>query len=71
MDDSVYIIFSRTTWPISKNLNQPIWIFFHVILVFVVVNFSHFRHLLQNHGANLNQTWLKVSLGKGESSFIK
>ena len=35
------------------------------------VNFSHFHLLLQNHWANFNQTWHKVSLGKGDSSLFK
>ena len=30
------------------------------------VNFSHFHLLLQNHWANFNQTWHKVSLGEGD-----
>ena len=43
----------------------------HVIVFHVVVNFSHFHLLLQNHWANFNQTWHKVSLGKGDSSMFK
>ena len=39
-----------------------------VDVVVVVVNFSHFHLLLQNHWANFNQTWNKVSLGEGDSS---
>ena len=39
--------------------------------VVVVVNFSHFHFLLQNHWANFNQTWHKASLGKGDSSLFK
>ena len=39
-----------------------------VIGVGVVVNFSHFHLLLQNHWANFNQTWHKVSLGEEDSS---
>ena len=35
------------------------------------VNFSQFHLLLQNHWANLNQTWHKASLGKGDSSLFK
>ena len=35
------------------------------------VNFSHFHLLLQNHWANYNQTWHKVSLGCGDSSLFK
>ena len=37
----------------------------------VVVNFSHFHLLLQNHWANFNQTWRKASLGKGDWSLFK
>ena len=32
------------------------------------VNFSHFYLLLQNHKANFNQTWHKVSPGVGNSN---
>ena len=35
------------------------------------VNFSNFHLLLQNHWANFNQTWHKVSLGEGDSSLFK
>ena len=35
------------------------------------LNFSYFRLLLRNHCANFNQTWHKVSLGKGDSSLLK
>ena len=31
----------------------------------VVVNFSHFHGLLQNHWTNFNQTWHKASLDEG------
>ena len=41
------------------------------VVVIVVVNFSHFHLLLQNHRANFNQTWQKASLGKGDSSLCK
>ena len=37
----------------------------------IVINFSHFHHLLQNHWVNFNQTWHKASLGKGDSSLFK
>ena len=37
----------------------------------VVVKFSHFLLLLQNHWANFNQTWHKVSLSEGDLSFFK
>ena len=39
--------------------------------VYLSVNFSHFHLLLQNHWANFNQTWHKVSLGEGNSSLFK
>ena len=32
------------------------------VFVVVVVNFSHFQLLLQNHWVNFNQTWHKASL---------
>ena len=38
--------------------------------IVVVVNFSHFHILLQNHWANFNQTWHKAYLGKGDSSLF-
>ena len=37
-----------------------------VVGVVVVLNFSHFRPLLQNHRTNFSQTWRKASLGEGE-----
>ena len=43
----------------------------HVVVVIIVVNFSHFCLLLQNHRANFNQTWHNVSLGKWDSSLFK
>ena len=46
-------------------------LFVVVIVVGVVVNFSHFHLLLQNHWANFNQTWHKASLGEGNSSLFK
>ena len=39
-----------------------------VVVVGVVVNFSHFHLLLQNHWANFNQTWHKASSGEGDCS---
>ena len=36
-----------------------------LVVVVVGVKFSPFHLLLQNHWANLNQTWHKVSLGEG------
>ena len=39
-----------------------------VVIVDVVVIFSHFHLLLQNHWPNFNQTWHKASFGKGNSS---
>ena len=33
--------------------------------------FSHFHLLLQNHWANFNQTWHKVSEGEGDSRLFK
>ena len=42
-----------------------------VVVVVVVVNFSPFHLLLQNHWANFNQTWHKASLGDGDSSLFK
>ena len=42
-----------------------------VVFVVVIVNFSHFHLLLQNHWTNFNQTWHKASLGQGESRMFK
>ena len=42
-----------------------------VIVVVVVLNFSHFHLLLRNHWANFNQTWHKAYLGKGDSILIE
>ena len=39
-----------------------------VDIVVVVVNFSPFHLLLQNHWANFNQTWHKVFMGERDSS---
>ena len=39
--------------------------------VVVVVIFSHFHLLRQNHWANLNQTWHKAFLDEGDSSLFK
>ena len=39
-------------------------------LSFVVVNFSRFRRLLQNHESNFNQTWHTASLGEGDSKWL-
>ena len=36
-----------------------------VVVVVIVVNFSHFHLLLQNHWANFNQTWHKAFWMKG------
>ena len=44
---------------------------FSVVVVVVVVNFSYFLLLLQNHWANFNQTWHKAFMGKGDSSWFK
>ena len=41
------------------------------VVVVVVVNFSHIHILLQNHWANFNQTWYKVSLSEWDSSLFK
>ena len=40
------------------------------VLVGVVVNFSHFHLLLQNHWVNFNQTWHKASLGYEDPSLL-
>ena len=40
------------------------------LVVVVVVNFSHFRLLLQNHWANFKRTYHHASLGEGDSSLL-
>ena len=42
-----------------------------VVFVVVVINFSHFHLLLQNHWANFNQTWHKASLSEGDLILFK
>ena len=42
-----------------------------LVVVVIVVNYSHFHLLLQNHRANFNQAWHRASLGKGNSSLFK
>ena len=41
------------------------------IVVIVVVNFSYFHLLLQNHWANFNQTWHKAFFGDEDWSLFK
>ena len=50
----------------DKNLSVVVLICF-----VVVINFSHFHLLLQNHRANLNQTWLKAFFDEGDAIFFK
>ena len=49
----------------------PVYVFVFFVVVGVVVNFSHFNLLFQNHWANFNQTWHKASLGEGDLSLFK
>ena len=62
---------SASWYPFFTHLRQRLkWAFLivcplSVIVVVVVVNFSHFHLLLQNHRTNFNQTWHKASLGEG------
>ena len=46
---------------------------FSVCLLFVIVlvNFSHFILLHQNHRANFNQTWHKASFGEEDACLFK
>ena len=39
-------------------------------VVVVVVNFSHFLLLLQNHWTNFNETWYKASLDDRDSILL-
>ena len=48
-----------------SNQNCPL-----SVVVVVVVNFSNFHLLLQNHWAIFNQTLHKAPLGEGDSSFF-
>ena len=60
-----YFIFS------SPKLKAQVSFSGHVLSVVCLsvypsVNFSHFWVLFQNHLANFNETWHKISLGKGD-----
>ena len=46
-------------------------LFLVIVVVIVVINFSHFHLLLQNHCANFKQTCYNASLGEGDSSLLK
>ena len=51
----------------DQNLSVIVFgVIVHGIGIGVVLNFSHFHLLLQNHWANFNQTWHKASLGEGD-----
>ena len=56
---------------LSRRLKWAFLIKICPLSVVVIVNFSHFHLLLQNHWANFNQTWHKASLGEGDSSLFK
>ena len=62
--------------PFLAHLSRRLkWTFLITICPFsvfvVVVNFSHFHLLLQNHWANFNQTVHKLSLGEGIQVYSK
>ena len=42
-----------------------------VVVGVVVLNFSHFYLLLQNHWANFNHSWHKACLGEHDSILFK
>ena len=42
----------------------------YIIVFVIVLNFSHFCLIPQNHWAKLNQSWHKASLGKGDSNLL-
>ena len=44
---------------------------FVVVVIGVVLNYSHFHHLLQNQWANFSQTLHNASLGEGDSILFK
>ena len=76
----VAVMAGATVWPcvcpFSAHLNRRLkWAYLITIcplpVVVVVINFSHFLLLLQNHWTNFNQTWYKPFLGEGDSSSIK
>ena len=56
---------------LSRRLKWAFLIKICLLSIVVVVNFSHFHLLLQNHWTNFNQTWHKASLGEGDSSLFK
>ena len=41
-----------------------------VVVIGVVLNFSQFNPLLQNHWANFNQTWHRATFGEGDLSLF-
>ena len=66
-----YCIISSPTPKVQVNFLIEICPLSFVVVVVVVVNFSHFHLLLQNHWTNFNQTWPKASLVEGNSSLLK
>ena len=66
-----YCIISSPTPKVQVSFLIEICPLSFVVVVVVVVNFSHFHLLLQNHWTNFNQTWPKASLGEGNSSLLK
>ena len=42
----------------------------YIIVFVIVLNFSNFYLIPQNHWAKLNQSWHKASLGKGDSNLL-
>ena len=55
----------------SDHLLSDVCLSVFCLSVRLSVNFSHFHLLLQDHWANFNQTWHKVSPGEGDSSMFK
>ena len=69
-------IWRKNTVSFLTHLSQMLrWAFLIKIcplsVIVVVVNFSHFHLLLQNHWANFNQTWHKVGIQVVQMLFSK
>ena len=71
----IRIMFKEWLFSILAHLSWRLkWAFLITMCsssVIVVVNFSHFRILHQNHWPSFNQTWHNASLGRGNSSLFK
>ena len=71
-----WLLYELDLWPICGWLSWRLKCAFLIkicplfVVVVVVLNFSHFHLLLQNHWANFKQTYHNASLGEGDSSLL-